>query len=315
MHTDFMNDAQGALSFLVGQASHIESEVYRIKYEDIQYPDLIDIDTSAGEWAKTVEFFSMDGVGKAGWFNHLSRDVPNAEVSMTKHTHSIEMAAIGYRYTLEELGYAQRLGVRLDTERASAARRAYEEFIDDLVKNGDPVKGMESLYSNAAVGAANVAADGTGSATAWTTKTPIQILRDINEALTAVYTESGRVEMANFLDLPVDRFAYIATTPMSADSSMTILDYLQKANVYTATTGQPLQIRAVGGLETKGNSSTHRMVARRKSPEVAKLHLPVPLRFLAPQGPFGMTVEVPGYFRTGGVEVRLPGAIRYRDGI
>ena len=263
--TDFMNDAQGALSFLVGQASHIEAGVYRIKYEDIQYPDLIDIDTSGGEWAQTVEFFSMDGVGKAKWFNHLSRDVPNAEVSMAKHTHQIEMAAIGYRYTLAELGYAQRLGVQLDTERAAAARRAYEEFIDDLVKNGDTTKGMESLYSNSSVGAAQV--------------------------------------------------AYIATTPMSADSSMTILDYLQKANVFTATTGQPLQIRAVGGLESKGAGSSHRMVARRKSPEVAKLHLPVPLRFLAPQGPFGMTVEVPGYFRTGGVEVRLPGAIRYRDGI
>ena len=154
MLNPFMNDAQGALSFLGQRAAAIEAEVYRTKYEDIQYPDLVDIDTSAGEFAQSVEFYSMDGVGQAKWFNHLAKDVPNADVNMTRHTHAIAMAAIGYRYTTEELGYAQRVGVGLDTERANAARRAYEEFLDDLVKTGDKDKNMGGLMNNAARGCA-----------------------------------------------------------------------------------------------------------------------------------------------------------------
>lgn len=311
----FLNDAQGALSFLQGQASVVEQEIYRIKYEDIQYPTLMPISTAAGEFAKTIEGYSMDQVGKAKWFNHLSKDVPNADVELAKHSHQVEMAAIGYRYTTEELGYARRLNLSLDVERAAAARRAYEEFIDDIALVGDADKGMEGLFNNSNVADGNVANDGTGTTRTWTTKTPIQILRDVNEALTSVYVGTRRVEMANTVLLPVESFTYIATTPMSVDSNMTILDWLMRGNVYTATTGNQLTIKAVSGLEDAGAGGTGRMIVYRNALDVLRLHLPVPLRFLAPWRTGPMIYEVPGYFKTGGVEIRLPGAVRYRDGI
>ena len=70
-------DAQQGLSFLLSQVSHIEREVYEIQYPDIQYPNLIPVDTSANEWARTVTYFSTDKVGEADWvtldFQALSR--------------------------------------------------------------------------------------------------------------------------------------------------------------------------------------------------------------------------------------------------
>lgn len=314
MNNPFINDAQSALSFLKQSAAHIEPNVFEIKYEDIQYPELIDIDTSAGEFAQSIEFYSMDKTGKAAWFNHLSKDVPNANVNMTQHTTKLEMAAIGYTYSSEELGYASRLGMSLDTSRAAAARRAYEEFIDDLVKEGDADKGLTGLFNDPNVNDGFVAgAD--ANARLFANKTPVQVLADINDALTAVYSGTKRVEIASHLGLPTEAFTYIATTPMAAESDMTILSWLMKGNVYTATTGQPLTIKAIGGLETAGVGGVGRMIVYRKSPEVAKLHLPVPLRFLDPMQTGPMLYEVPGYFKTGGVEIRLPGAVRYRDGI
>ena len=316
LNNPFLNDAQGALSFLQQQAAVIESEVYQTKYEDIQYLSLnLPVDTTAGEFAKTIEGYSMDKVGKAQWFNHLSKDVPNADVEMAKHTHTVEMAAIGYRYTTEELGYARRLGISLDLERAMGARRAYEEFIDGIALSGDADKGMEGLFNHSAVSDANVVADGSGSSTQWAAQTPIHILRDIIEALTSVYTDSRRVEMADTVLLPVESFTYIATTPMAAESNMTILDWLMRGNVYTATTGNALTIRAVNGLDDAGAGNTGRMIVFRNTRDVLRLHLPVPLRFLQPWRTGPMLYEVPGYFKTGGLEVRLPGAIRYRDGI
>ena len=40
-------DAQAALGFLVSQVSSIETEVYAIRYADIQYPRLVPVDTTA----------------------------------------------------------------------------------------------------------------------------------------------------------------------------------------------------------------------------------------------------------------------------
>ncbi len=40
-------DAQAALGFLLSQVTSIESEVYAIRYADIQYPRLVPVDTSA----------------------------------------------------------------------------------------------------------------------------------------------------------------------------------------------------------------------------------------------------------------------------
>ena len=80
-------------------------------------------------------------------------------------------------------------------------------------------------------------------------------------------------------------------------------------------TGQKLTIRANRFLTTAGSGATARMIAYRRSPEVVKMHIPMRLRFLAPQGPEVFRYVVPGMFRLGGTDVRLPKEIRYYDGI
>ena len=110
MRTYFTDDTfQQALSFLVAQTTHIEPQVVRIKYPELNYATFCPIDTSAAEWAKSITFFSVDQVGQADWFNHMSRDIPFADIQRQKYEAGIEMAAIGYRYTLEELGQAMML--------------------------------------------------------------------------------------------------------------------------------------------------------------------------------------------------------------
>ncbi len=46
-----------------------------------------------------------------------------------------------------------------------------------------------------------------------------------------------------------------------------------------------------------------------------RFHLPMPHRFLPPFQKSSMSYEVAGIMRTGGLEVRLPKAISYLDGI
>lgn len=312
----FIRDAQAAMGFLVNQASHIEAQVVRIAYPDIQYPQLIPVDTSANEWAKSVTFFSMDRAGQAAWFHHMAKDMRIADVQRTKHEHTIEMAGIGYRYTLEELGQAMMIpGQNLTAERGEAARRAYEEFVDDVAISGDTDKGMTGLINNDDVTIVEAAQTGTGSSPAWADKTADQIIFDINAGLTAVYSESRQVEIADTVLLPVDEFLRLANLKRSDSSDVSVLEWVMKYNSFTAVTGRPLVIRAVRGLETAGENGVGRMVVYRRDPAVLKLHLPMPHRFLPVWQTGPITFDVPGIFRLGGVEIRRPGAVRYVDNI
>lgn len=313
----FTLDAQQALGFLQSQTAHIEAQVYEIQYPDIQYDKLVPIDTSAFEWARTVEFYSMDKVGKADWFHHLAKDMPKADVERTKHTHGVQMAGIGYGYSLEELGQAMMIpGMNLSADRAAAARRAYEEFMDNLVLYGDSDKGFDSLLTSALPTAVTAAATGTGSSTEWEDKTGDQIAADVNNALAGIYTNSLTVELADTVLLPIVEMLRLANTRMDANGSdMSILEWITKHNVYTFQTGQLLTVRGVRGLDTAAGGTTGRMVAYRRDPGVLKVHMPMAHRFLPVWQTGPIMFDVPGIFRTGGLEIRRPGAIRYVDGI
>jgi len=309
-------DASQALSFLTQQAAHIETEVYRIKMPEIQYPGLVFVDTSAGEWAKSVEFMSLETVGKADWFHAQSNDMPRADIAMSKFETTVAMAGIGYGYDLAEIGYAQRVRVDLSAERAIAARRAAEEFMEGVVLIGDSRKGWLGLINNTAVTPTTAAADGAGGLTTWASKTGDQIARDINNKLSIINSSTLGVEYADTLLLPIDQYNLLSTKRLGTNGEMiTVMEWIMKYNVYTATTGLPLTIRVVRQLSTAGGSSSARMVAYRRDPSVVKLHMPMTHRFLPVWQTGPLRFDVPGIFRTGGVDIRRPGAFAYLDGI
>lgn len=311
------NDAgqQQAYEFLVGQIAYIETTVYQRRYPDIQYPSLIPIDSSAGEWAQSIIYYSADSAGEADWFSHLATDMNLADVSMEQFSKGIEMGGIGYSYTLQELNIAQQLNRPLTADKGNAARRRYEEFVDRKALRGDTAKGWEGLINNSNVTRVDAANDGTGPSRLWSTKTGDQILRDINDVLSAVWTESNTVELADTLLLGPTRWIALGTRRLGSNTDTSIWEYIMKNNAYTMKTGLPLTIRSVLGLDTAGSGSTSRMVAYMRDPDVVKMHIPMRHRFLNiwQRGP--MRFDVPGIFRLGQLEIRRPGAVRYVDGI
>lgn len=310
-------DTQQALGFLVSQVSHIEPQVIRVLYPDIQYPSLIPIDTSANEWAKSITFYSLDKLGQAQWFHHTATDMAIADVQRSKFEQQVEMAGIGYRYTLEELGQAMMIpGTNLTAERAEAARRAYEEFMETVMLRGDTSRGWTGLFNDPNVTVIVNPPTGTAGSAAWADKTPDDIISDINDVLSGQYQATLTIELSDTLLLPITEFARLAGTPRASGSDMSILDWVQKYNVYTAQTNQPLTIRGVRGLENAGSGGDMgRAIAYRRDMQILKGHVPMAHRFLPVWQTGPITFDIPGIFRTGGVEVRRPGGMRYIDGV
>lgn len=309
-------DAQQALAFVQNQSLVINSRVYETKYPNYDYSRFITVDTSAPEWSGGILTYISDSTGAANWQSGYAKDVPLADVNLDKTQLVFHMAAIGYQYNVEEIGKAQFERVPLESRRALAARKAYEQFMWGIVWGGTKAqeKNIPGLLNAPGVTGGNFPADGTGGSALWTAKTPAQIVRDINSLLTGIWTSTLEIEMADTLIMPSELYSYIASTPYSDNTMETILSFIQKTNVYTLQTGRPLTIAATRTARSAGAGGTARVLAYANDESVVKLHLPMPFRFLPvyQDGPLNFTV--PGIFRTGGVEVLAPGAMRYGDG-
>ncbi|KAA8712939.1 DUF2184 domain-containing protein [Pseudomonas cannabina] len=302
-------DAQAALGFVTSQTSYIERQVNEVVYPDIQYPGLIPVDTSAPEWIKSVTYYSSDKIGKADWINGNSDDIPLASTERSRFETSVHMAGIGYGYGLEEISQAQIMGIALTADDANAARRAYEEMVDRVALAGDASKGFSGLFSFPGVTAGSAV---TGN---WSTASADQILADVNTSLTVQAAGTMFTAFSDTLLLPYSKFLLLATRKVNDQGLESILTYLQKNNVYTATTGRPLLLKGLNGLDAAGAGNTARMISYRRDPSVLKMHIPMPHRFLPVYQAGPIRWEVPGIFRLGGVDIRRPAEVRYTDGI
>lgn len=310
----FLNDAQVGYAFLTPQLYRIETEVYMTRYPSFDFGQFMTVDTSGDMWDVGTLVYSQDDVGQAEYLAGAAFDMPFASSRMSQATKPFHLAGIGYEWNTQELQRAAKLGRSLSSDKARAAKRAADRFLYGVAMSGktprgEAEKGGTGFINNGSAPSAQVANDGSSSSRLWSAKTPAQILRDINEALTAVETGTGETSIADTLVLPTSRYNYIATTPRADGSDMTILAYLKANNV----AGERLTILKSRELETAGTSTSTRMVAYENSPEVLKFHLPGAHQFLPPFQKSAMTYEVGGIMNVGGVEVRLPKAIVYRD--
>lgn len=309
----FLSDAQVGYAFLTPQLYRIETEVYMTRYPSFDISRFMTVDSSGDMWDVGTVVYSMDKVGQAEFFSGAGFDMPYASANWTQGNRNFHMAAVGYEWNTQELQRAAKLGRSLSSDKAAAAKLAADRLIYGIAMNGqtprgESEKGWTGFINNASAPSAQVAADGTGSTRTWSTKTPDQILRDINEALTAVETGTGETHVANTLVLPTTAYNEAASRRVT-DTGETILSFLQSNNV----AGERLEIVKSRALETAGTSSSRRMIAYDRSPQVLKFHLPGPHQFLPPFQKSSLTYEVGGIMNVGGTEVRLPKAIVYRD--
>ncbi|MEQ1716254.1 MAG: major capsid family protein, partial [Hyphomicrobium sp.] len=248
---------QAALGFLIAQTTHIEANVWARRYPDITYQDFVPVDFSANPWAPSITYFSTDRIGSAKWGTGTMTDFPFSEVERSKFETAVHIAAAGYKYGIEEINQARMLGMNLPGDKAAAARRAYEEMTEKVAFFGDAAKSFKGLTNY--VGITTVAApNGAAASPLWSSKTPNEILNDMNNLVAGIYINSLTTEMADTIVLPLASFSYISVTPVNNLSSMTILEYIKQNNIFTATTGRPLTIKAMRQLDTAGAGATKR---------------------------------------------------------
>ena len=294
-----------ALAGFNAQLTRFETAVFEEEYDDIQYSQLIPVDTTGPEWIKSVAYTSMSKVGQAKWINGGAQDVPNADITTGQVDTGMELGAIGYSYTLEEIEQSRLHNFPLDASRASASRRAAEEFIDKVALEGDAQKGLSGLFNNAGVGS-SVAAQPFAGATIQ------QTMAIINEGLIGTSGTANRSAYAKDTILLPTSVLQTLGTQIVPNSSQPFLQFIMLNNIYTLRTGNAITIRDVNGLDDAGAGDTARAVFYKRDPAVVRFHMPMPHKFLPTQQVM-LEYKRPGIFRIGGTEVKRTDSVSYID--
>ncbi|GLI99135.1 DUF2184 domain-containing protein [Sphingobium sp. BS19] len=314
--SDWMVNDQVGRAFLTPQLHRIEAETYIRKYPSFDFASFMTVNEDGDMWDVGTVFYSMDAVGRAEFMSGKSFDMPYASTILDQFTHGYHLAALGYEWTVQEMERAAKLGRSLPSDKAMAVDMGVQSTLFSLAMTGrlpgdtTSEKGWTGLVNNGSVPVANFAADGTGSARTWASKTPDQISRDFWEAINAVETATGETHIATTAVLPTSRLRYLESTRMT-DTGSSVLAYILGGSANSRT----VNVRGSRLLETAGASSTARMIAYDNTQEVVRFHLPGRHTFLEPFRKASMVWEVPGIMNVGGTEVRLPKAIAYRDGL
>lgn len=308
-----------ALGFLMQQAAHLETKVYEKKYPQYKYDRLVPLDASAPDWTDVVAFQTTDARGDLQLLGPNSTDVPTVDIAMGTGFHQIKTAALGYTYTLEEIGRAQLYGESLDARKATAVRDVTERGLNKIYLWGRLVG--EGLYTSKNVTRELAKATLKDLVAAIPDKGTQPIIDFFGHAYNQVYlTNTNTVFRPTDFVLPPEQMQLLMRTMLSTHnaSNYTLLMFLQenfRDMTFTDDIMLSTDVKDDQGQQEETPLEEDRMVVYCKDMEVVKGHDTMPLQFLAPATADNVHFKVPAIMRTGGTEIRVPGALHYIDGV
>ncbi len=252
-------------------------------------------------------FGAVGGLAPTGkaWIGTDTTSVSGITLENGKTSQPLFLWGMEIGYTLPELESARRLGRPIDQQKFAAMRLKYQMDVDEMVYIGDTALGIKGLLNSPAVASTQVVPGAKGSTT-WVTKTPDEILADINALLSTTWERSAWAVCPDRLLLPPVAFAHLAGQKVGEAGSVSILEFIRQNSLSLAINGRALEIQPVKWL-------SGRVAAYTKDQSRVRYPL-VPLQRTAPEN-HGIHQSVTYYGRLGGVEWVYPETGGYADGI
>ncbi|MGL5183363.1 DUF2184 domain-containing protein [Herbaspirillum huttiense] len=317
-------DSTGA--FLVGQLERLDQTLNEPLVEYTWTRDVfIRTDVSA---ADEIASFTNSAFGMSGginpnglnWISNEGNALAGPSVDIGKTPQPMRLWGAEVKYTVPELVKSQKLGLPIDVQKVEAMNLKRNMDIDQIVYYGDSQLGFTGLVnSTSAVGSVTNVANGANGTPQWNTKTPDEILADVNEILTSAWQASGWKVKPNKLMLPPAKLGYIASRIISSAGNKSILTYILENNICTQQ-GVKLQILELKWLIGAGAGGTlgqlgtvDRMVAYNDDKKYVQFPMTdlqrTPLEYRS-------LFQITTYWeRIGQIEWRYGVTAAYRDGI
>ena len=276
-------DADGIASggaFLVSELEK-RDPLIRKPLTSFTYPRDIVIQTGGG-WVDYVSAMSVAYGITGGAVNSPvtaggANGIPVVQASVDKGVYKAHVFAAALRVMFQDMQRANYIGRSLDNLLQDGVRMAYDKHMDANGYVGIGDYGTTGLVNNPDA-TETTAVNGAKGTAAWATKTPQEILKDVNDAITSVWAANEYDETAvpNHILIPYEQYNYILTTMVTDLATETIYDFLLKNNA-AAKNGGSLFIGATRWCKGAGTGDKDRMVVYVNHERFVKMDELVPM--------------------------------------
>lgn len=191
-----------------------------------------------GGWAEFVSAMQVgygitggsgDGIMTAGTAN----GIPMVQADFSKGLFKTHMIAAGTRVQWIDMQRGNMTGRNLDSLLRDGLRMTYDKHMDENAYVGFAAYSTTGLLNNPDALVTDAAATGSSSGTTFKSKTPDQILQDINDAILTAWEQAewDLDAVPNHILMPYEQYNYLATTRVSELAEKTILTFLLENNV------------------------------------------------------------------------------------
>ena len=191
-----------------------------------------------GGWAEFVSAMQVgygitggsgDGIMTAASAN----GIPMIQADFSKGLFKTHMIAAGTRVQWIDMQRGNMTGRNLDSLLRDGLRMTYDKHMDENAYVGFAAYGTTGLLNNPDALVTDAAATGSSSGTTFKSKTPDQILQDVNDAILTAWEQAewDLDAVPNHILMPYEQYNYLATTRVSELAEKTILTFLLENNV------------------------------------------------------------------------------------
>ena len=306
------------LAYFVNQLDNLDRKLYEPLY-NVTWGRDINLRTGISMANESTSFIrsNIGGVGTQNaqgkpWISPNTTTLPGVSVNGERVVLPLRLLGQEISYTSVELERSQLIGQPIDTQKFEAMNIMYQMNTDEMVYVGDTGVGATGLVNSSLVTSGAVA-NGTAGTPTWVTKTPDEILKDVNDMVTAAWTASGFAVCPDKVLLPPAQFAYVSSQKVSTAGNVSILQFLEDNSISLRINGRKLEIQPLKWLTGRGAAGADRMVAYTNQEDKVRFPM-VPVRRETPYY-LGIKFNAPYIWAFGEVEFPYPETVIYRDGI
>jgi hypothetical protein len=301
-----------ATELIVSVFDQVEVGFYDALYPEILWQTVIpkeSVKTDINPGAINYVYRSRDIKGMGQFVQGDPNNIPRVGQVIGQVTVPILDAAVGATLTdAEARRYQYGMQTALAQDYGEIMRKASEYHIERTTFFGNVAAGFQPFLDYSSVSKI--------PGNAWAAGAPDTWVREINDAITAVWTNSKTIHLPDTVYLPPAAFsmlteAYVIGTG-SVGVAVSALNYLKTNNIYTAMTGKELNIKVLRYLTGAGVAGVDRAIIMESNPR--NYVLPFPLAYqLAQPVPVPLGVEMFAEYIFGSFNVRYPLAMAYLD--
>lgn len=292
---------------------HPEHDWYKVVTEDMV---ISSINPGATSYAARVR----ERQGTAAFVGkNENNNIPKVGQSIGAIEVPLAASAVGATLNNEDARqYQFGFNSNLAQDLGTAMREACDNLIEQTTFFGDASVGFRGFLNYEGITVTNAASNGAGTpSTKWKDKTAKQMIDDVNNALTKVWTDSKGLFLPNVVYLPMAQFALLANVPFELNASVAFssaLTYLKTNNLYSNRRGGELEIVPIRWLAGAGVGQADRMVVQDRSKKNQGMPFPLPYTVQQPV-PVPLGAEFYAEQKHGSYFIRQKLSTLYVDGI